>query len=275
MLLVVVADQRLGIGADHGGDTSDVPPGVEVAAAGREIVLLDAPDDRFPDAVCSLTCVTVRPDSGAPPPACHRCSRCASKGSRRTCHPRTGAITKCRHPIGYRRWSHCYRVRHDLDRDQRPSRFGTPPDAGRSEPPPDFSFEPAPWMKPWQSPASRLPRRRSVATERAEYLAQVVGFDEDVAGLRSLAGADDAAALEQVHQPACLREPDPQLALEHGRRPELGRLRSAEPPRSSGPGRRQHPRCCHPGWTPRPGRGRQVFPVLRFTLGLAVRRRFP
>src|SRR5262249_23226026 len=42
-------DQRLGVGPDDLGDAADVPPGVEVATTGRVVVVLDAPDDRFPD----------------------------------------------------------------------------------------------------------------------------------------------------------------------------------------------------------------------------------
>ena len=54
--LVVLADERNRIDADHRRNAPDVPPGVEVAAAGREVVLLDAPDDGFPDPgpVCDL-----------------------------------------------------------------------------------------------------------------------------------------------------------------------------------------------------------------------------
>src|SRR4051812_30784450 len=44
---------------------------------------------------------------------------------------------------------------------------------------------------------------------------EVVGLDEDVAGLRPFAGADGPAALEDVHQPAGLGEADPELALQH------------------------------------------------------------
>src|SRR4030088_2906275 len=48
--LVILADQRPGVGAHDRRDTSDVSPGVEVAAAGGEVPLLDPADDGFPDA---------------------------------------------------------------------------------------------------------------------------------------------------------------------------------------------------------------------------------
>ena len=38
-----------GLAPTDAGDAADVPAGVEVAAAGGEVVLLDVPDDRFPD----------------------------------------------------------------------------------------------------------------------------------------------------------------------------------------------------------------------------------
>jgi hypothetical protein len=47
---VVFVDQRLGIGPDHARDAADVATGIEVAAAGGEVIMLDAPDDRLPDA---------------------------------------------------------------------------------------------------------------------------------------------------------------------------------------------------------------------------------
>src|SRR5208283_5513837 len=49
VLGVVLADQRDRVGADDGRDAADVPARVEVAAARGEVVLLDVPDDRFPD----------------------------------------------------------------------------------------------------------------------------------------------------------------------------------------------------------------------------------
>src|SRR5205814_1947058 len=49
VLGVVRADQRDRIGPDDGGDAANVPAGVKVAAAGGKVVLLDVPDDRFPD----------------------------------------------------------------------------------------------------------------------------------------------------------------------------------------------------------------------------------
>src|SRR6202021_2075323 len=69
--------------------------------------------------------------------------------------------------------------------------------------------------EPW--PRSVLP-----APQRINHAVQVVRPDQDVPGLGSLAGPDDAAALQQVHQPAGLGEPDAQLALQHGRGAELG-----------------------------------------------------
>src|SRR6185312_5758357 len=49
VLGVVRADQRDRVGADDGGDAADVAAGVEVTAARGKVVLLDVPDDRFPD----------------------------------------------------------------------------------------------------------------------------------------------------------------------------------------------------------------------------------
>jgi hypothetical protein len=49
VLLVVLSDQRHRVDTDHGGDRADVPARVKVAAARREVALLDSPDDRFPD----------------------------------------------------------------------------------------------------------------------------------------------------------------------------------------------------------------------------------
>src|SRR5215210_9001140 len=51
---------------------------------------------------------------------------------------------------------------------------------------------------------------------------QLVGLDQDVAGLGPLAGANDAPALHQVHQPPGLGETHPELALEHRGGAELG-----------------------------------------------------
>ena len=68
---------------------------------------------------------------------------------------------------------------------------------------------------------ARRPGRLVVYAQAREHLLQLVGLDQHVAGLRALRRADDAAALHQVHQPARLGEPDPQLALQHRRRPEL------------------------------------------------------
>ena len=57
---------------------------------------------------------------------------------------------------------------------------------------------------------------------RASVPGQVVRLHQNVPRLAALARADDPAGLQQVHQPAGLREADPQLALQHRRRPELG-----------------------------------------------------
>ena len=46
---VELLDQRGGIGAHRLGDGPDMAPRVEVTAAGRVVVLLDAPDDVLPD----------------------------------------------------------------------------------------------------------------------------------------------------------------------------------------------------------------------------------
>src|SRR6478672_9902423 len=52
---------------------------------------------------------------------------------------------------------------------------------------------------------------------------EVIGLDEDVARLRAFARPDDAPALEDVHEPTCLGEADPELARQHGGGSELGR----------------------------------------------------
>ena len=46
---VVLLDQRLGVSPDDLGDVTDVPPGVEVAAACRVVIGLDTADDQRPD----------------------------------------------------------------------------------------------------------------------------------------------------------------------------------------------------------------------------------
>src|SRR4051812_9051361 len=61
-----------------------------------------------------------------------------------------------------------------------------------------------------------------LSLQRGDDTVEVIGLDQDVACLRPLAGADDAAALEDVHEPPGLGEPHPQLALEHRGGPELG-----------------------------------------------------
>jgi Gpi18-like mannosyltransferase len=62
-----------------------------------------------------------------------------------------------------------------------------------------------------------------VDAEGRESLLKLVGFDKNLTRLGPLGGADDAAGLHEVHEPARLRETDPELALEHGRGAELGR----------------------------------------------------
>src|SRR5687768_1354799 len=57
--------------------------------------------------------------------------------------------------------------------------------------------------------------RSLLSLQCRDDLVEVVGLDQDVACLASLAGADHAAALEDVHQTTRLREADPQLALQH------------------------------------------------------------
>jgi len=47
---VVLADQRLGVGAYGGGDRADVAARVEVASAGTELILLDGVNQALPDA---------------------------------------------------------------------------------------------------------------------------------------------------------------------------------------------------------------------------------
>jgi hypothetical protein len=47
---VILADQRLGVGADGLGDATDIPPGVKVTTTCRVVLALDPRDDRFPDA---------------------------------------------------------------------------------------------------------------------------------------------------------------------------------------------------------------------------------
>src|SRR6185437_7056279 len=47
---VVLRDERLGVDADGLGDAADVSARVEITAATRKIITLDAADDRLPDA---------------------------------------------------------------------------------------------------------------------------------------------------------------------------------------------------------------------------------
>src|ERR1700749_630759 len=67
----------------------------------------------------------------------------------------------------------------------------------------------------------RVIRRAFSPAQGVERLVQVLGPDQDVACLGALARPDDIPALQQVHQPSRLGAADPQLALQHRRRPEL------------------------------------------------------
>jgi len=49
MRRLVLADQRLRIGADGPGDGTNVPAGIEVTTAVARVTTLNAADDRFPD----------------------------------------------------------------------------------------------------------------------------------------------------------------------------------------------------------------------------------
>src|ERR1700739_1798047 len=51
------------------------------------------------------------------------------------------------------------------------------------------------------------------AADRCQRRRQLVGLDEHLAGLRTLAGPDDSARFPQIPQSTCLGEPDSQLAL--------------------------------------------------------------
>src|SRR4051812_48485560 len=58
--------------------------------------------------------------------------------------------------------------------------------------------------------------------DHGEHAVQLVSLHKNVTSLRTLARSDDVPGLHEVHEPARLREAHAQLALEHGRRPELG-----------------------------------------------------
>ena len=62
---------------------------------------------------------------------------------------------------------------------------------------------------------------RSPAPQGGQHLVEVVWPLQDVPRLGTFAWPDNTPALQQVHQPAGLGEPDPELALQHGRRAEL------------------------------------------------------
>jgi len=67
----------------------------------------------------------------------------------------------------------------------------------------------------------RASRRTALALDPGQGLLELLGLDEDVAGLGPLRGADDLTGLEQVHEASGLGEADAQLALEHGGGAEL------------------------------------------------------
>ena len=69
-------------------------------------------------------------------------------------------------------------------------------------------------------PGYRRGHETTVAVRLLQQLELLDGHQHR-AGLRALAGADDAALLEQVHDPTGAGEADLQLALQHRRRPEL------------------------------------------------------
>src|ERR1700737_2833327 len=61
----------------------------------------------------------------------------------------------------------------------------------------------------------------SGAGETSQHFVELLGTDEHLARLGSLARPDDAARLHQVHESAGLGEAPPQLALQHRGRAEL------------------------------------------------------
>src|SRR6202034_2084396 len=71
---------------------------------------------------------------------------------------------------------------------------------------------------PWARPnlGSRLP-----AAKGGQHLVEVIWPLQDVPRFGTFAWPDNTPALQQVHQPARLRETHSQLALQHGRRAEL------------------------------------------------------
>lgn len=60
-----------------------------------------------------------------------------------------------------------------------------------------------------------------VNAQGGQGLLQLVGLDQNVAGLRPLGRPDDTTRLHEVHEPAGLGEADPELALKHGGGAEL------------------------------------------------------
>jgi len=62
---------------------------------------------------------------------------------------------------------------------------------------------------------------RSSAPKGGQDFVEVIWPLQDVPRLGTFAWPDNTPALQQVHQPARLGEPDPELALQHGRRAEL------------------------------------------------------
>src|ERR1700684_3642131 len=59
------------------------------------------------------------------------------------------------------------------------------------------------------------------APQRRKYLVKVIRPFQDISRLGAFAWPDNTPALQQVHQPARLCEPHPELALQHGRGAEL------------------------------------------------------
>ena len=60
------------------------------------------------------------------------------------------------------------------------------------------------------------------AAQHREHLGELLGGDEDLAGLGSFGGSDDVAGFEEVHEASGAGEADAQLALEHGGGAKLG-----------------------------------------------------
>src|SRR6202044_3232765 len=157
-----------------------------------------------------LTCVTVRPAwrrasarvSPMLTPRLRSMSNCAPPGGAVTANEiffaslSEGPVTKCRHPPAKpartsRVCRHSKYPRPYPYYDSRTVRSGSPAAGGNCG------------------------LILGTALERRHQRRQVVGLDQHISGLGALAGTDDAAAFQQVHEPARLGEADPQLALQH------------------------------------------------------------